>query len=71
MGTRKLDSLHKVHQVRVIQLNEQTYQRLRNHFNEFHYGPEDLRNNKVTTYDDIIIKILDFYEEKNQDKSYY
>ena len=70
MGTRKLNSLHKVDQVRVIQLNEQTYQRLRNHFNEFHCGPEDLRNNKVTTYDDIIIKILDF-EEKNQDKSYY
>ena len=70
MGTRKLNSLHKVDQVRVIQLNEQIYQRLRNHFNEFHCGPEDLCNNKVTTYDDIIIKILDF-EEKNQDKSYY
>lgn len=71
MGTKKLNNLHNVNEVRVIQLNEQHYQRLRNHFNEFHCGPEDLRNNKVTTYDYIIIKILDFYEECNKDKSYY
>jgi len=62
LDSRNVNTLHNVNEVKTIQLNPRTWERLRNHFNAYHCSKSDLENNNVTTFDDIIIKTLDFYE---------
>lgn len=62
LDSRNVNGLHNVKEVKVVQLNVKTWERLRKHFDAYHCSKSDLEDNTVTSFDDIIVKCIDFYE---------
>lgn len=48
---------------KIMQIRQSTYERLRNHSIYYH-------ENSANSYDDMIVKLLDFYEERYVNENY-